>query len=132
MVGGPETGIQFEYYCHTGQKMNDELMGRLKPYSLVINATGMGQDLPGSPVTNEGVFPKNGIAWELNYRGELEFLHQALAQRSSGGLRVEDGWIYFLYGWTEVIAEVLKLEIPDALFRKLARIAAEICSPDKK
>jgi shikimate dehydrogenase len=40
----------------------------------------MGKDSPGSPVTGQGLFPDHGVAWEFNYRGELVFLHQALAQ----------------------------------------------------
>ena len=56
-------------------------MAQMKPYSVVINATGMGKDTPGSPVTWEGKFPENSVAWEFNYRGELDFLHQALAQK---------------------------------------------------
>ena len=58
----------------------------------MINATGMGKDLPGSPITEAGRFPMNGVAWELNYRGELQFLDQALAQREARNLTVEDGW----------------------------------------
>ncbi len=81
------------------------------PGSLVVNATGMGKDLPGSPITNDGVFPLQGIAWELNYRGELLFLHQALAQHATRQLTVEDGWLYFLHGWTEVIAQVIKVQL---------------------
>jgi len=38
-------------------------------------------------------------------------MHQALAQRESGGVHVEDGWLYFLHGWTQVIAEVLCVTI---------------------
>src|SRR5262249_42705757 len=90
------------------------------------NATGMGKDLPGSPITAEGRFPKNGIAWELNYRGELEFLHQAMRQRENRGLRVEDGWIYFLHGWTQVIAEVLHIEMSRELFNSLESIAERL------
>jgi len=44
-------------------------------YSIVINATGMGKDTTDSPIINEGLFPKHGIAWEFNYRGELDFMH---------------------------------------------------------
>ena len=58
-------------------------MARLPDDSIVINATGMGKDTPGSPVTNAGLFPRGGIAWEFNYRGELDFMHQALAQGES-------------------------------------------------
>ena len=83
-------------------------MASLPEYSIVINATGMGKDTPGSPLTDLGIFPKNGIAWEFNYRGELDFMHQALRQIESRNLKVEDGWVYFLHGWSQVIAEVLQ------------------------
>jgi shikimate dehydrogenase len=83
----------------------------------------MGKDTPGSPITNDGVFPKNGVAWEFNYRGELDFLHQALAQEKDRQLKVEDGWLYFLHGWTQVIAQVLHIDLTPALFDQLAKSA---------
>ncbi|MGI8742862.1 MAG: shikimate dehydrogenase family protein [Bryobacteraceae bacterium] len=129
MVAGLGTPIGVEYHCQTDPRENDRLMAELRPGSLVINATGMGKDLPGSPITNNGAFPVNGIAWELNYRGELEFLHQALARRKARGVLVEDGWVYFLHGWTQVIAQVLKLDIGAHAFDRLAEIAAKICVP---
>jgi shikimate 5-dehydrogenase len=89
----------------------------------------MGKDSPGSPITDSGVFPEHGIAWELNYRGELDFLHQALAQAESRHLTVEDGWLYFLHGWTQVIAQVLKVNIDGRVFKRLADIAGRICTP---
>ena len=94
--------------------------------SLVINATGMGKDRPGSPITDAGQFPAAGVAWELNYRGELDFMHQALAQRMSRHVTVEDGWLYFLYGWTQAISQVLGLAIDDALFARLGQVAAQV------
>src|SRR5262249_17245993 len=89
---------------------NDRLMGQLKPHSLVVNATGLGKDTPGSPITDAARFPKYGFAWDFNYRGELVFLEQARAQAGERRLRIEDGWSYFLHGWTAVIAEVFGLE----------------------
>lgn len=118
--------IRFEYVCNQDPRANDKLMAAQPDGSLVINATGMGKDLPGSPITSAGVFPSNGIAWELNYRGELEFLHQALVQRATRNLTVEDGWLYFLYGWTQVIAQVLHVDISGHTFDHLAAIADEI------
>ncbi len=112
-----------ETYRHTRPEQNDELMRRLAAGSLVINATGMGKDLPGSPVTDAGRFPEGGIAWELNYRGEREFLRQARAQSR---VRAVDGWVYFLHGWTQVIAEVLHTPIEGALFERMAEIAARL------
>ena len=47
MVAGLRTDIEFEYHCNVLPKFNDELMSKLPPASLVINATGMGKDLPG-------------------------------------------------------------------------------------
>ena len=123
MVGGLNTDIAFEYLHNEDPGRNDELMASLPPASLVINATGMGKDRPGSPVTDAGLFPLDGVAWELNYRGELGFMHQALAQRESRRVRVEDGWLYFLYGWTQVIAQVLHTPIEGERFDRLARIA---------
>jgi len=65
----------------------------------------------------------------LNYRGELDFLHQALAQHQFRNLVVEDGWLYFLHGWTQVIAQVLKVQIGRELFDRLSDVAGRICTP---
>ncbi len=126
MVESLETDIQFEYIQNDDPGQNDRIMQSLPPGSVVINATGMGKDTPGSPVTDDGLFPLNGIAWEINYRGELDFWHQAMAQKDSRSVFVEDGWLYFLYGWTMVIAEVLHTEIEGPVFDKLAKIAEEL------
>jgi shikimate 5-dehydrogenase len=126
MVGSLALDIEFEYYWQQDPRQNDELMQALPPGSLVINATGMGKDLPGSPVTDAGRFPLSGVVWELNYRGELRFLHQALAQREQRKLIVEDGWLYFLHGWTQVIAQALDVPIDGATFSRLAAIAEAI------
>jgi shikimate dehydrogenase len=125
------SGIEFEYHCHQDPLRNDALMQALPAGSLVINATGMGKDLPGSPITGAGRFPMKGVAWDLNYRGELDFLDQALAQRELRNLTVEDGWIYFLHGWTQVIAEALHIQLDEATFDRLASLAAPIRPPSK-
>ncbi len=124
MVGGMTTDIQFEYICNNDPQRNDELMAQMAPASVVINATGMGKDTPGSPITDQGLFPREAVAWEINYRGELDFLHQARAQQESRGVFVEDGWLYFLHGWTQVIGQVLHIEITPPLFQDLADLAA--------
>jgi shikimate 5-dehydrogenase len=126
VVDAHRTDIVVETVCNQGPRINDALMGALPQGSLVINATGMGKDTPGSPVTDAGVFPRGGIAWEFNYRGELDFLHQALAQRETRGLRVEDGWLYFLYGWTQVVAQVLHVDLTPELFGRLAQAAESV------
>lgn len=121
-----KTDIQFEYILNEDPARNDEIMASMPPGSMVINATGMGKDRPGSPVTDNGLFPENGIAWELNYRGELDFMHQAERQRDSRGVKVEDGWIYFLHGWTQVIAQVFHLDLTPEVFKELDRAASAI------
>ena len=105
---------------------NDAVLSGLPPGSLVVNATGLGKDRPGSPITDAAQFPERAIAWELNYRGDLVFLQQARAQQQKRALQVEDGWIYFLHGWTRIIAEVFDIEIPTAgpVFEEISRIAA--------
>ena len=119
--------IPVEYAVTPGPAAADRLVERLPAGSMVVNATGLGKDRPGSPLTGAARLPVNGIAWDFNYRGELEFLRQARAAETSRGLRVEDGWVYFIHGWTRVIAEVFAIDIPTAgpEFERLGRIARE-------
>ncbi|MBT8367419.1 MAG: shikimate dehydrogenase [Deltaproteobacteria bacterium] len=104
---------------------NDAVLRDLPSGSLVINATGLGKDAPGSPFTDLAVFPAQGIVWELNYRGDLIFLDQANTQKESRDLQIEDGWVYFIHGWTRVIAEVFDIDIPvkGPQFDQLSEIA---------
>jgi shikimate 5-dehydrogenase len=120
-------GIRMEYVLAETAERNDAVVNALEPGSLVVNATGLGKDAPGSPLTDAVRFPQDGIVWEYNYRGELVFLDQARAQQKARNLRIEDGWVYFIHGWTRVIAEVFHREIPTRgpEFDALCRIAAE-------
>ncbi len=119
------TDVPVSYVLAPRPEDNDAVMAGLKPGSLVINATGLGKDAPGSPITDAAVFPEDGFAWELNYRGDLVFLRQARAAAARRQLTVEDGWTYFLHGWTRVIAEVFDIDIPTAgpLFERLSDLA---------
>ena len=110
-------------YHAVGDEAADALVAELPPASLVVNATGMGKDLPGSPLSDGAQFPARAVVWELNYRGELLFLRQARRRASERGLELHDGWRYFLHGWTEVIAEVFDLELTPPLFARLAAAA---------
>jgi shikimate 5-dehydrogenase len=121
-----DTDIAFTYRVNADARVNDEIMAELPPGSMVINATGMGKDSPGSPLTDDGVFPERGLAWELNYRGDLVFLEQARRQEAERSLTVEDGWIYFLHGWSAVVAEVFDLALTDELFAELDRAASSL------
>ncbi len=126
MVASLGTDITLEYICNQDPRVNDAIMAGLPEGSIVINATGMGKDIPGSPVTGAGLFPRSGIAWEFNYRGELDFMHQALAQVGSRSLKVEDGWLYFVHGWTQVVAQVLHVDLTPELFARLEGAAATV------
>lgn len=120
-------GIPVEYHHCPEAAGNDTVVNSLPPGSMVVNATGLGKDAPGSPLTDAAQFPHGGLAWEFNYRGELLFLEQARAQEQARELTIEDGWIYFIHGWTRVIAEVFDIEIPTAgpEFDTLSEIAAK-------
>nr|WP_294695511.1 hypothetical protein [uncultured Friedmanniella sp.] len=116
----------FRYVVTTGSDDADALVARLPPASLVVNATGMGKDRPGSPVSDAVRFPMRGVVWEFNYRGPLDFWRQALGQRDSRQLVVEDGWRYFVHGWTQAVAEVFDVPMPAATVDELGRIAARL------
>ena len=121
-------GIQVVYRYCPNPTDNDAVVNQLKPGSLVINATGLGKDAPGSPLTNAARFPENGLVWEFNYRGDLVFLDQARAQQHARNLTIEDGWVYFIHGWAQVIAEVFHIHIPTEgpEFSELGEIAAQV------
>lgn len=120
------SGVKTEYYLCPAPEDNDAVCRKLKPGSLVVNGTGLGKDAPGSPLTDAVLFPENGLVWEFNYRGNLVFLDQARAQQKKRNLIIEDGWIYFIHGWTRVIAEVFHIDIPTSgpEFDRLSDVAA--------
>jgi shikimate 5-dehydrogenase len=122
----PSTRV--EYHRAAQPPGNDALVNKLQARSLVVNATGLGKDAPGSPITGDAKFPQSGYAWEFNYRGDLVFLDQARAQEQSRQLHVEDGWLYFIHGWTRAIAEVFDVEIPTRgpHFERISQIATEV------
>ena len=103
--------------------MNDKIVESVPAGSLIVNATGLGKDRPGSPLTDQVQFPEKAIVWELNYRGTLEFLQQAKKAQSEKNLLIEDGWTYFIHGWTEVISEVFNSELTDHKLRLCEKIA---------
>lgn len=114
-----------EYVHSPTPEVNDAVLSRVRPYSLIVNATGLGKDRPGSPLTDSCVFPMHSLVWELNYRGDLKFMHQALAQAKERKLHVEDGWIYFIHGWTQVIAQVFHIDINAERFARIEHISHE-------
>lgn len=122
---GIDSGLM-EYALIAGPADVDRLIESLPPESLVVNATGMGKDRPGSPMSDSVVLPERGVVWEFNYRGSLEFLAQARAQEAGRSLHIEDGWRYFIHGWTQVIADVFDIGMPPETVDRLAEIAGNV------
>ena len=120
----PDT-IPAEYYLTPNQGDNDAVLEKMSRGSLIINATGLGKDRPGSPLTDSAIFLENAIVWELNYRGERRFMHQAMEQAEQRGVKVVDGWMYFIFGWTQVIADVFNTTILGDRLKMCERIASE-------
>lgn len=117
--------VDIDFHLTPEFEDNDKVLKKLKPYSLVVNATGLGKDRPGSPLTDNCEFPEDSLIWEINYRGDLRFMYQALEQKSKKNLYVEDGWIYFIHGWTQVIIEVFDVELDKETFNEIERVASE-------
>ena len=121
---GVSDGI--EYRVTRGTADNDDLLTSMGTGSLIVNATGMGKDTPGSPLGDDPELPEKAIVWELNYRGELDFLKQARRRGEARGLELHDGWAYFLYGWAEAMAEVLDFSLTETRFEALAAAASPL------
>ncbi len=121
-----DAGYAVDYHLCPDPGDNDRVVAGLPDGSVVVNATGLGKDAPGSPLSDAARFPQGGYVWEFNYRGDLVFLDQARTQQTARNLTIEDGWVYFIHGWTRVIAEVFHIDIPTCgpAFDELARIAA--------
>jgi len=109
----------------SGPEDHDRLLGVLPPGSLVVNATGMGKDRPGSPITSNARFPTGAVAWDLNYRGDLLFLQYARDQ----DIRAVDGWEYFLVSWSRIMSLVFGFDLTPELFTAMREAAAAFRRP---
>jgi shikimate 5-dehydrogenase len=118
--------VRAEFHLTPEAGDNDRVLQGIAPHSLIVNATGLGKDRPGSPLTDDAVFPENSLVWELNYRGDLKFMKQAQAVQQQRKLYIEDGWVYFLHGWTQVIAEVFDVEITPERFEQIEKLSNSI------
>jgi shikimate dehydrogenase len=95
---------------------HDRLIARLPAGALVVNATGMGKDRPGVPITSGARFPAHSIAWDLNYRGDLHFLKYAK------GAQTADGWELFLHGWSQIMSRVFGFALTPELFAAMRAV----------
>lgn len=122
---GTRDGL-IEYVVTETSEQADALVAAAPAGSVIANATGLGKDRPGSPLTDAVVFPDRAYAWEFNYRGSLEFLHQARAQEQARALHVVDGWRYFIHGWSQVVADVFDLDLTPEIVERLADAAESV------
>ena len=90
----------------TGAAGNDDVLDLAAEASLVVNATGIGHESYGSPVTEAAQLPLRGIVWELNHEGPLEFLESVNRQADDLLLRVHDGWDLSLETWAEALSRI--------------------------
>ena len=122
-------GMRIEVVSHVTRSPDeaDRVVAGVAPHSVIVNATGLGKDRPGSPLTDAVRFPRESIAWDMNYRGERTFLEQARNQPADAAVAAIDGWDYFVYSWTQVLGVVHDIDIPTSgpLFDELSRIAHE-------
>ncbi len=123
LLSGLNDKIELNYILNPTPEDNDRTVNKLRDYSLIVNGTGLGKDAPGSPITDAAKFPKGSLVWEINYRGDLIFMDQANAQRAERNIVVEDGWIYFIHGWTQVVAEVFHIDDIASKVEELSIIA---------
>ena len=115
----------FEFLHQSDPAANDRLVEEAAQGSLIINATGMGKDRPGSPLTPAVVYPEQSIAWDLNYRGERKFLKQAVSQDKRLHVTVHDGWMCFMHGWTQSLQASLGQQFSRETFQMLLSIAEQ-------
>lgn len=68
---------------------------------------------PRPPLLDSATFPAGALAWDFNYRGPLPFLAHAKASHAT----IEDGWAYFVAGWSAALAAISRHELvqPDYL-----------------
>jgi shikimate 5-dehydrogenase len=109
----------------------DAEVSEAEPRSLIVNATGMGKDRPGAPVSDDVRFPEQAVIWELNYRGDLRFLRLADAAAAKHGLSVHDGWSLFCHGWAAALTPVLDLQEDPALGDRFAEAVTDL-SPGRR
>lgn len=122
VLGSTPAGRAVELVQATGPDAAGRLVAGLPAASLVVNATGLGKDLPGSRLPDGVRFPPAAVAWDLNYRGNLRFLTQARAAPAELEVRAADGREYFLHGWAEHLAAVYDLAWSPVLVERMRAV----------
>jgi shikimate dehydrogenase len=105
---------------HPNHGVADQIIDMSATGALIVNATGLGKDRPGSPVSAAFRFPPRSTVWDFNYRGDLDFLRQAKQQGAASNLTVEDGFDYFACGWSVVMSRVAGEQWTASIFESFA------------
>jgi hypothetical protein len=115
------------FRAHGESGLGDGLVAAAAPArSLVINASVLGKDLPGSSVAAAVRFPVQAVVGDRNYRGDLVFSQTARCENGAGGLRIHDGWCYLLPDRTDVAAQVSDVAMSSKRWSQPARIAERL------
>lgn len=109
----------------TDSQNSDKTIAELGSGALIVNATGMGKDLPGSPIRNPDNIFNNSIIWEFNYRGELNFLNDCMKIRDRKNFLIEDGWYYFIHGWANVLCTALNKTVTEKLLTDFETVTSK-------
>lgn len=104
----------------------DDVIAKSGQAPLVINATGVGKDLPGKLVNDISCFPVRSTFWDLNYRGERELFHELKRLSDRKEFIVEDGWKFFVDGWINNIKYVLDISISDNKLVELRNVVHDL------
>lgn len=124
IVDGWANCIPIEVVIASGP--SDNLVSSMGEGCLIANATGLGKDSPGSPITALTEFPRYAHLWEFNYRFVEQptpnFLEIGEARKREFGLTVWDGWEYFVWGWLVVMATAVGLTAHE-YFERFRQIA---------
>lgn len=118
-----KNNVNIDYVIANANDTNSKIIEKMPSGSLIVNATGLGKDSPGSPIISELVFPYKGYIWDFNYRGDLNFIYQAKSQAKKRNLFIEDGWNYFIYGWILIFKDEFNINITDEKINILKFIA---------
>ncbi|XVU24562.1 shikimate dehydrogenase family protein [Actinoplanes sp. CA-054009] len=114
---------QVRLSVHIGSGPWDPLVAAAPAGMLVVNATGLGKDRPGSPLSPTTGFPTAAVVWDLNYRGDLALLRQA---RDRADVTAHDGWSLFCHGWAAALGPILDLPDEPATAHRFTELAAPL------
>lgn len=109
--------------CFINSNGADDIIENLRQGSVIVNATGLGKDREGSPFSIKASIPSDCYLWEFNYRGKLDFLRIAEAQAKEKNLKLIDGWVYFVHGWSQVMSRVFHEKNISAYFNEFLHVA---------